>query len=267
MIDQTRLDLEIQKLLSVLYTKRLDKLAETDLARLLKKNPYLYRSIGLEDPNDLIEALLDAFLSSSDETLFGNDFFEPLAYWTAKEAVLEGIDTREAVTVGSASGTDLAIETETYYLAIAVKSGTNIFNSQSTKGQSTEFLELQSRLRKLGKEIRPILGYGYGRHRAQKKSKSEKHAGQAFWYLLSNEENFYIRISDSIGKFASEHRQQYLLSYGRAKNKILRQLMLNFVDDSGDINWARIVAYNSSIDKPAKLQNPPSNDSATDTND
>lgn len=254
MISQEKLDAEIQRLLGILYEKRLEKLLNTDLKRLLKKNPYLYRSIGLEDPNELVEALLDAFLSSSDETLFGNDFFEPLAYWTAKEASVDGPEKREAVTVGSASGTDLAIETNKSYLAIAVKSGTNIFNSQSSKGQSTEFLELKSRLRKLGKEIRPILGYGYGRHRAKKESKHEKHAGQAFWLLLSNEENFYIRISDTIGKFATQHRQEYLEKYGKTKNRILRELMLNFVETSGELNWGKIVEYNSGITRPAPLK-------------
>ncbi|OOV86691.1 PmeII family type II restriction endonuclease [Oceanospirillum linum] len=259
MIKQDALDREISRLLNILYEKRFAKLDEIDLKRLLKKNPYLFRSIGLNDSSELIEAMLDAFLSSSDETLFGNDFFEPLAFWTAKNAVLVDHEKRESVTVGSASGTDLAIETANSYLAIAVKSGTNIFNSQSTKGQSTEFLELKSRLRKLGKEIRPIIGYGYGRNKAAKASKTEKHAGQAFWYLLSGEKDFYLRISDSIGKFALEHRQQYMESYKRTKNRLLKQLAINFVDDSGELNWHKIVEYNSSIDKPCKLLEPTSN--------
>jgi len=254
-IDQTQLDSEISRLLNILYSKRFDKLEDVDLQRLLKKNPYLFRSIGLEDPNELIEAMLSAFLSSSDETLFGNDFFEPLAYWTALNAVIDG-DDQLNVTVGSAAGTDLSIETATSYLAIAVKSGLNIFNSQSTKGQSTEFNELQSRLRKLGKEIRPILGYGYGRHQARKKSIKEKHAGQAFWLLLSNEEEYYIRISHSIGKFATEHKELYQRSYIQTKSRILKQLMCNFVDDSGALNWAKIVEYNSGTKKPARLDTP-----------
>jgi len=89
MIDQKNLDQEIQGLLNILYEKRFKKLNEVDLQRLLKKNPFLFRSIGIDDPNELIEAMLDAFLSSSDETFFGNDFFELLAYWTAKNAVLD----------------------------------------------------------------------------------------------------------------------------------------------------------------------------------
>ncbi|UAA38352.1 hypothetical protein KIH87_16945 [Paraneptunicella aestuarii] len=258
MINQNDLDSEINRLLEILYSKRFLKLEEIDLKRLLKKNPYLFRAIGLNDCSELIEAQLDAFLSSSDETLFGNDFFEPLAFWTAKNAVLVDQTEQRNVTVGSASGTDLAIETASAYLAIAVKSGTNIFNSQSTKGQSTEFLELTSRLRKLGKEIRPIIGYGYGRNKAGKKSKTEKHAGQAFWTLLSGEENYYLRISDSIGKFAAEHRQQYIESYKKTKNRLLKQLVLNFVDDNGELNWHKIVEYNSGIVKPKKLQEPSS---------
>lgn len=259
MINQNSLDQEIQRLLNILYDKRFKKLDDVDLKRLLKKNPYLFRSIGIDDPNVLVESMLDAFLSSSDETFFGNDFFEPLAYWTAKNAVHIGEEER-AVTVGSASGTDLAIETANSYLAIAVKSGTNIFNSQSTKGQSTEFLELQSRLRKLGKEIRPIVGYGYGRHQARDNAKAEKHAGQAFWFLLSGEEDFYIRISDSIGRFAIAHRDEYLKAYNKTKNRILKHLMVNFVEDSGELNWQKIVEFNSSKAKAIKLNIPFEND-------
>lgn len=253
MINQDDLDGEISRLLDILYSKRFAKLEEIKLHRLLQKNPYLFRAIGLNDCSELIDAQLDAFLSSSDETLFGNDFFEPLALWAASNAKVDPSEQR-VVTVGSASGTDLAIETIDSYLAIAVKSGTNIFNSQSTKGQSSEFLELQSRLRKLKKEIRTIIGYGYGRNKASKKSTKEKHAGQAFWALLSGEENFYLRISDSIGKFAAEHRQKYLESYNKTKNRLLKQLVLNFVDDSGTLNWHKIVEYNSSIAKPEKLK-------------
>lgn len=253
MICQTKLDNEIERLLNVLYEKRFAKLEEVDLQRLLKKNPFLFRAIGLTDTSELVEAMLDAFLSSSDETFFGNDFFEPLAFWTAKNAVDVDHENRESVTVGSASGTDLAIETANAYLAIAVKSGTNIFNSQSTKGQSTEFTELQSRLRKLGKEIRPIIGYGYGRNKSKASSKHEKHAGQAFWKLLSGEEDFYLRICDSIGKSSLDHKEEYDIRYNRTKNRILKQLLINFVDDSGDLDWRKIFQYNSSIEKPEKL--------------
>jgi hypothetical protein len=263
MISKESLDQEISRLLNILYDKRFAKLAEIDLNRLLKKNPYLFRSIGLNDASELIVAMLDAFLSSSDETLFGNEFFEPLAFWTAKNAVLVEHENRESVTVGSASGTDLAIETANSYLAIAVKSGTNIFNSQSTKGQSSEFLELKSRLRKLGKEIRPILGYGYGRNKAAKSSKTEKHAGQAFWYLLSGEKDFYLRISDSIGEIALEHRQEYMEFYNKTKNRLLKQLVINFVDDEGALDWHKIVEFNSSIGRPSKLLEPASIDNAS----
>ncbi|GAA0209766.1 PmeII family type II restriction endonuclease [Kangiella japonica] len=251
MINQIALDNEVKRLLDILYEKRFEKLNEIKLSRLLKKNPYLFRSVGIINCSDLIDAQLDAFLSSSDETIFGNDFFEPLALWTATNAEFQ--DPR-IVTVGSASGTDLSIETSDSYLAIAVKSGTNIFNSQSTKGQSTEFLELQSRLRKLKKEIRTIIGYGYGRNKASKKSTKEKYAGQAFWYLLSGEEDFYLRISDSIGKSAIEHRQEYLESYNKTKNRLLKHLMVNFVEDNGELNWHKIVEYNSSIEKPEKIK-------------
>ena len=61
------------------------KLRELTLNDLLNKNPYLYRSDGIQRPGHLLDGLLIARISSSDETIFGNEFFEPLALWVAGE--------------------------------------------------------------------------------------------------------------------------------------------------------------------------------------
>ena len=66
------------------------KLRELTLNKLLNKNPYLYRSDGIQRPGHLLDGLLIARISSSDETIFGNEFFEPLALWVAGEAQLPG---------------------------------------------------------------------------------------------------------------------------------------------------------------------------------
>lgn len=253
MIAQEKLDEIVENQLNALYKKRFTALEKINLERLFKKNPYLFRSIGMADSSELVSSMLDAFISSSDETIFGNDFFEPVALWTAKNADVPS-EREWIVTVGSAAGTDLSIETKDAYMAIAVKSGTNIFNSQSSKGQLAEFGELQARLRKIGKEIRQIVGYGYGRHKAKKTSKTEKHAGQAFWALLSGEKDFYLRISDSIGKYSANHKLAYEQVYAKAKNRILKQMVVNFVDESGCLDWRKIVEFNSSETRPKSLK-------------
>ena len=136
------------------------KLRELTLNELLNKNPYLYRSVGIQRPDHLLDGLLIGRISSSDETIFGNEFFEPLALWAAGEAQLP----RHQVSVGAGAGQDISIESATEYFAIAVKSRKNIFNSQSDKGQKTEFDQLEARLKKLKQAFHKVVGFGYGRH-------------------------------------------------------------------------------------------------------
>lgn len=62
------------------HQKRLSRLAELDLDDLIKKNPYLFRAKNITRADELIESTLSAFLSSSEEKMFG-DFLEDLAIW------------------------------------------------------------------------------------------------------------------------------------------------------------------------------------------
>ena len=57
---------------------RIRLLENLKLRDLLKKNPYLFRAKNITKAQDLVESLLDARLSSSEERLFG-DFLEDLA--------------------------------------------------------------------------------------------------------------------------------------------------------------------------------------------
>jgi Type II restriction endonuclease EcoO109I len=254
MIDQAALQAEVGRLLTVLYAKRFAALDKLSLDTLIAKNPYPYRALGESKPLALIQQMLLARVSSSDETVFGNDFFEPLAVYVAKNCF-----TSEAgcsVTVGAGAGQDIAIETATAYLAISVKSGTNIFNSQSQKGQTSEFNQLQARMKKLGKMFRPIIGYGYGRKAIRASTNEERLAGQAFWHLLSGEENFYLRISRAMESHAQQHAALYGAALERKHHLLLKDFMDKYLLANGDIDWDAWVAANSSAAKPKRMTKP-----------
>ena len=252
MIAQDLLEQKVGQLLQTLYEKRFAALQKLKLSDLLKKNPYLYRALGLSRPTELIEQLLIARISSSDETIFGNDFFEPLAVFAAQQA-----QRTAQVTVGAGAGQDIAIETANEYLAVSVKSGTNIFNSQSEKGQSAEFNQLQARLKKLGKMFRPIIGYGYGRKSApQKASPVERLAGQRFWELLTGEADFYLRISRAMEAFANTHATEFKTAFDAKLNALLREFMIDFVETTGQIRWDAVVAFSSSTVAPKRARKP-----------
>lgn len=261
MIEQAVLEQKIGALLQTLYSKRFAALSNLKLSDLLKKNPYLYRALGLNQPADLIAQLLAARLSSSDETIFGNDFFEPLAVFAAQQAQPDA-----QVSVGAGAGQDIAIETAQAYLAISVKSGTNIFNSQSAKGQSAEFQQLQARLKKLGKMFRPIIGYGYGRKSEPKKaSPVERLAGQQFWQLLTGEADFYLRISQAMETFATEHAATFKQALDTKQNALLREFMIDFVEESGNIRWDAVVAFSSQAAAPRRARKPTPSATSTAT--
>lgn len=66
------------------HRRRLSTVENLSLNKLLQKNPYLFRAKNLTVASDLIGSLLDAFLSSSEEKLFG-DFLENLALFVAQQ--------------------------------------------------------------------------------------------------------------------------------------------------------------------------------------
>ena len=135
-----------------------------------------------------------------------------------------------------------------------MKSGKNIFNSQSTKGQSTEFRELQARLRDVKKQFRSIIGYGYGRKKAPKiPTAVEKVAGQAFWELLTDEPDFYLKISRVIGEVAESHANEYREEYAKRCNLIILDFMVNFLAEDGSIAWDKVITFNSGAKNPSRL--------------
>lgn len=147
---------ELEKLitgcLQDFYSRRLQRLETLKLKDYLKrKNPYLYKAIGTEKASDIVEEILSAYMIASDEGIFGNAFFEPIA------------KIASGGTVSPSEGVDIAIETDKKYLAIAVKSGPNIFNASQKKRQNDEFNTLRSRLLKLHKQFDALLGHCYGK--------------------------------------------------------------------------------------------------------
>ena len=86
------------------HQRKLRSLEELKLEKLLTKNPYLFRAKNLVTPQELVDDLLTAFLSSSEEKLFG-DFLEGLALFIAEQtcnghkSTAQGVDLEYFLTV------------------------------------------------------------------------------------------------------------------------------------------------------------------------
>jgi len=254
MIDGQKLENQLGELLNVFYARRQSKLAGLKLIPILKrKNPYLYRATGVATGSEIIRQVMAAFISSSDETIFGNEFFEPLAKWAATEAAKKRANT--SVTVGGAAGVDIAVEDAVCYIALAVKSGTNVFNTQSRSQQESEFQALRSRLSKIKKQFRSVVGYGYGRKakRVSANRNYEEVAGQEFWELVTGEPDFYLRIMKFMEEKPKQHALRFKEELARTENRLVREFLFHFSNPDGSINWEKLTAFNSGS-APMKLE-------------
>lgn len=78
------------------YEIRLSRLESAKLSDISKrKNPYLFKAKNIETAGDLAKSILDAFLSSQEETIFG-DLMENLAIHVCHE-VFNGKKAEEGI--------------------------------------------------------------------------------------------------------------------------------------------------------------------------
>lgn len=256
MIDEVKLHEKIAELLDVFFTKRKESLGNLKLLNTLsRKNPYLYRAAGVADASEIVEEILRAHVSSSDETLFGNVFFEPLAEWSAKHA---NPDATVMTSDGEGVDVTMQIPSEGVVRPIAVKSGVNVFNAASKKKQGENFASLNKRLSKLALRFDPVVGYCYGRKKQTDRSKAtfREVAGQEFWKMLTGDELYYIKIARCMLDTPIEHRPEFQKAFDEAKNRFVLEFLKEFSNDSGSINWDKLIAYNSAAEKPKKPKQP-----------
>lgn len=222
--------------LDAFYTRRIAKLSTLKLKDALKrKNPYLFRAIGTESAAEIIGQILAAYMSSSDEGIFGDAFFEPLA------RLVSG-----AVSAGG-EGADIVLETDTVYKAFAIKSGPSVFNAQSRRRQDQEFNSLQKRMYKLQKKFDAVVGYCYGRKKSAITSDQifRELAGQAFWEELTGDADFYLKIITAMKSKPSEHKIIFQQEWNKAVNRFTRDFTTEYCSLDGSIDWAKLLTFNS----------------------
>jgi len=221
------------------HQRRIGSLEQLTLKRLLTKNPYLFRAKNITTAGELVEGLLEAFLSSSEEKHFG-DFLERLAIFVAEKT---SGGHKSAV-----QGVDLEfIHRQTHYL-VSIKSGPNWGNSSQHKKLAQDLRDAVIRVRQSRStaNVQPVLGICYGKTRTtHTRSGYLKVVGQNFWYLISENVNLYTDIVEPIGHQAKEHNDVFYAARGRAVNRFTAQFIEGFCNSAGAIDWVRLVKFNS----------------------
>jgi hypothetical protein len=246
LIDPDRLQALIAECLDNFYKHRLEKIRKLQLRAVLRrKNPYLFRALHTEKASEIVEQILSAFLMSSDETIFGNDFFEPIAREVSGGQASDG------------KGVDVVVHTETEIRAYAVKSGANAQNASARDKQEQEFNELRQRLAKLRKRFDPVLAAAYGRInrrsgvRVVKARSFREVAGQAFWTELTGDSDFYLKLMRLMQDIPAKHQETYKPEWDAAINRLTGEFIADFCTGDGNVDWDKLTAFVSSETKPS----------------
>jgi len=220
------------------HRRRLKSLEELTLPKLLRKNPYLFRAKSIITAGELVSGLLDAFLSSSEQKLFG-DFLEGLAVFIA--------GTTCSGHKSATRGVDLEFFNKNIHYVVSVKSGTNWGNSSQQRKLEEDLRNAVIRVKQSKRitNVQAVLGICYGKTKTNYVRGYLKVVGQNFWYLISENKSLYTDIIEPIGYRAKEHNETFLSGKSRIVNKLTGIFIDRFCEDTGAIDWPKLVEFNS----------------------
>ena len=238
--------LEIQKVvkyveenIAAFHIKRIESINKLKLSQVLKrKNPYLFKAKYMQTSEQIIRGIVDAHISSNEETIFGN-WLEGLAIFINNE-VYGGYKS-------GITGIDLEFNKDNIRYIVTIKSGSNWGNSSQIKKMLSDFKTAKKILRTSNSQINVVAinGCCYGIDRNPDKGEYFKYCGQEFWNFISGEENLYIELIEPLGYKAREKNEDFMLSYTQMINKFTREFSNSFCKKNGAIDWKKLVEFNS----------------------
>jgi site-specific DNA-methyltransferase (cytosine-N4-specific) len=230
------------------YNVRLEGLQRLRLPNVLKrKNPYLFKAKNIELAGDLVKSIVDAFLSSQEETIFGN-LLEGFAVYVSH--TLYGGLKSELKSV------DLEFERDGVYYVVGIKSGTNWGNSDQVNRMRDNFKAARQILRERGvtREIVAVNGCIYGKDRSPFKMHADpekqyyKYAGQAFWHFISGEDGLYREIITPIDEESRQKDETFKKAYAAKINEMTQEFTNTFMTPENQIDWLKLIDYVSKRD-------------------
>ncbi|MDY0329220.1 MAG: PmeII family type II restriction endonuclease [Thiomonas sp.] len=219
------------------HDKRLQSLDGLKLKTVLKrKNPYLFKAKHVESAPVLVEQLLDAHLSSQEETIFG-DFLESLAIHVCSLVY----DGRKS----TSEGIDLEFDRDGARYIVSIKSGPNWGNSSQIKKMRDHFKQAR-RIYGASRHMITVNGCCYGRDNKPDKGEYLKLCGQSFWELISGSPEMYQDLIEPLGHQARARNEAFSTAYAKVINRFSADFIQEFCLPDGAIDWHKLVAFNSS---------------------
>lgn len=229
----------VEENIDAFHQKRISGLQELKLKRVLgKKNPYLFKAKYILTAQDIIKSLTDAYISSQEETIFG-DWLEGLAIFISGK-VYQGRKS-------GIPGIDLEFDKDQVRYIVTIKSGPNWGNSSQIGKMISDFKTAKKTLRTSNSNLNivAINGCCYGRDNNPDKGDYFKYCGQRFWEFLSGDTELYVKIIDPLGHQAKLRNDDFIQSYARMINMFTKEFADNFCQEDGSIDWDKLVKFNS----------------------
>jgi hypothetical protein len=222
------------------HEKRLKSLETLKLIKIIaRKNPYLFKAKNVLTSEQIIKGLLDAHISSNEETIFG-DWLEGLAVFINSQTFSgwkSGIN-----------GIDLEFDNANRRYIVTIKSGPNWGNNSQVQKMISDFQSAIKTLRTSNSKLNVVAinGCCYGKDRnPDKKGIYFKYCGQMFWEFISGDSDLYTKLIKPLGHKAKEKNEEFELSYSKVINKFTRDFSQDFCLRDGTINWVKLVRFNS----------------------
>jgi len=227
------------------YNIRLERLESAKLSDIVRrKNPYLFKAKNIETAGDLAKGLLDAFLSSQEETIFG-DLMENLAIHICHQ-VFNGSKAEQ----GKYRSVDLIFERDDKIYIVGIKSGPNWGNSDQVNIMKRNFKKAKAliRLESGKKNLISINGCMYGKDNVPHKVNKDpelsyyKICGQAFWELISGDNQLYKKLIQPLDKEAKRRDETFKKLYIKKINEMTKDVV-NLFYTKDNLDWDKIIEY------------------------
>jgi len=236
----------VEQNIGTFHQKRIQSLDELKLSKVLKrKNPYLFKAKYALTAEQIIKGLVDAHISSNEETIFG-DWLEGLAIFI-NDKIFRGRKS-------GIKGIDLEFDSNGMRNIVTIKSGPNWGNSSQIAKMVADFKTAKKTLRTSNSKLRIIAVNGccYGRDNNPDKGDYFKYCGQRFWEFISGDSNLFTEIIEPLGHKAKEKNDIFIESYSQMINKFTKEFANVFCRNNGEIDWDKLVRFNSATEKPKK---------------
>ncbi len=227
--------------ISEFHNQRVKSLDNLKLIEVLKrKNPYLYKAKNMMTSETIVRGIVDAHISSNEETIFG-DWLEGLAIYINKK-VYGGWKS-------GIPGIDLEFDNDNIRYIVNIKSGPNWGNRSQIDKLITDFNSARKAIRTSNSQVNVIAVNGccYGRCTKFDRGAYFKYCGQKFWSFISHNDDLYINIVEPLGYNAKKKNEEYETLYSSKINLFTKEFTEQFCDIVGTINWNKILRINSSV--------------------